>query len=342
MKLLMLFLACLWAPILTADAVPGETLGHLTGPLDPRFLAEHHLYDVIWGDGLFVAVGQADFEETEALLSSDGQRWERVSLGKAARPLGLSGDGAGALYGVAWNGSTFAAVGERILTSPDGKSWTVAASFSSCVFSRIAAHESTFVAVGADRGRGCIATSVDGVAWVDRTAALPSNTGVLASVAWTGSAFWAIGNVDQGRLGLSSVFFSSADGVTWSRQVGPEEFLVGVAAQGALLVAVGGLAQRGAIFASSDNGQTWTEGRTSSKQPFRAVTRSDSLFVAVGREGVAATSLDGVNWAERQSGVSQDLVGVVWNGSLFVTVGDGAVATSPDGMQWKPLGGRRR
>ena len=120
---------------LGADVISDATLGNLTGPVDTHFMLGHHLYDVVWGNEKFVVVGNGTFDETEVLLSTDGLNWERVSLGKPSRPLGLSSDSAGTLYGVTWNGSTFVSVGERILTSSDGKSWTVTAAFANCVFS---------------------------------------------------------------------------------------------------------------------------------------------------------------------------------------------------------------
>lgn len=323
-----------------AELPPSATLGHLTSPVDTRFLAEHHLYDVTWGNGRFVAVGQAAFDETEVLLSTDGQKWERVLLGKPARPLGVSSDGVGALYGVAWNGSLFAAVGERILTSPNGKSWTVAALSSPCVFARVIAHGATFVAVGADRGRGCLVISSDGMTWTDRTMTLTGNNAALSSLVWSGSAFVALGSVSQGKLGLASVVLSSPDGVEWTRQLGPQEVLVDLAWNGKTFVAVGGSGRRGAIF-TSPNARQWTERTTSVKHPLRAVGWNGGLFVAVGVEGVIATSPDGKRWTQRRSGASQDLLDLAWNGALFVIVGDGIILTSANGVQWQAAGQAR-
>jgi hypothetical protein len=162
-----------------ADSLSGATLGNLTSSVDTKMMLEHRLYDIVWGNAQFVAVGQGAFDETEVFLSADGVGWKRVSLGKPSRPLGVSGDGAGALYGVAWNGSIFVAVGERILTSIDGKSWTVTATFSPCTFSAVAARGEGFVAVGGNRGRGCLAHSSEGRSWTEETASLESNDAVL-------------------------------------------------------------------------------------------------------------------------------------------------------------------
>src|SRR5258708_7582801 len=104
-QLLALLILCIWSALSVADIISNATLGNLTGPVDTRFMPDHHLYDVVWGNEKFVAVGNGAFDETEVLLSANGRNWERVSLGKPLRPLGLSSDSAGTLYGVTWNGA---------------------------------------------------------------------------------------------------------------------------------------------------------------------------------------------------------------------------------------------
>lgn len=324
-----------------AESLLGATLGNLTSPVDARFLLAHHLYEVTWGNGQFVAVGNTGVDETEVLLSQDGKVWERVSLGKPSRPLGASETDVGALYGLAWNGLRFVAVGERLITSPDGKSWNVTAAFTPCVFSRVVAHYGMFVAVGGSRGGGCIATSSDGRSWVDRTEGIDSNTTILTDVVRTEEAFIAIGSANQGRLGISSDFLSSADGERWTHQPGPNDFLVDLAWNGVSLIAAGGLARQGAVFTSPDT-KDWTESRGSLKKPLRSVIWTGSKFVAVGIDGGVAISPDGVTWSEQHSGVFQDLLSVAWNGSLFVAVGDGVILTSVDGVHWQEPGAKER
>ncbi len=323
--------------IAVADALSGATLGNLTGPVDTRFMPDHHLYDVIWGNEKFVAVGGNAFDETEVLLSSDGAGWERVSLGKPSRPLGFSSVGAGSLYSVAWNGSLFVAVGERILTSSDGKSWNVTATFAPCVFSRIVAQNGQFVAVGGDRGRGCITTSTDGRTWTDRTAGIENNASGLSGIAWNGSTFVAVGATTLGRLGVSSVLLSSPDGVQWSRQSGPADVLVDIAWGLNLFVAVGGAGRQGDVFTSPDLHE-WADRTPQRSQLLRAVLWSGSLFVAVGERGGILSSIDGMTWSERQVPTGNDLLSVAYHNSLFVAVGDGVILTSSDGVQWRVAG----
>ncbi|MBI3245926.1 MAG: hypothetical protein HYZ50_05415 [Deltaproteobacteria bacterium] len=328
----------LWGAPVNAKAASSGTLGNLTGPVDTRSMLDHHLSDVTWGNGRFVAVGSAGLDEAEVLLSETGATWERVSLGAPTRPLGLSNDDAGALYSVAWNGSIFVAAGERILTSPDGKSWTRVVSFPSCVFSRVRAQGAQFVAVGTGRGRGCLATSPNGATWTDRSASLDVHNAVLTGVTWTGSEFLAVGTENQGRLGIASLFFSSPDGANWTRRLGPQEFLVDLMWTQAGAVAVGGVGQHGVIFTSLD-AKDWMESTAQKTAALRSVVWNGALFVAVGVGGAIATSIDGKSWTARKSAAVQDLLGLAWNGAFFVAVGEGALLSSPDGIQWRMLGG---
>ncbi len=74
------------------------------------------------------------------------------------------------------------------------------------------------------------------------------------------------------------------------------------------------------------------------------VDRSDSLFVAVGFEGVRTTSPDGVDWTPLSSGPRTGLLDIHWSGDQFVAVGAVSyldpprdaclVAVSVDGSEW--------
>ncbi len=339
MSLLLCVLFSLPSASLHAEPASSGTLGNLTGPLDTRSMLDHHLSDVAWGNGRFVAVGNMGLDEAEVLLSETGTTWERVSLGAPTRPLGVSGDGSGALSSVAWNGTTFVAAGERILASPDGKSWAGVASFSPCAFSRVRTSSGLFVAVGSGHGRGCVATSPDGLTWTDRSASLDGSNIVLTSVVWTGAEFLVVGTENQGRLGVVSRFFSSSDGMNWSRRLGPQEFLLDLVWTQVGAVAVGGVGAHGIIFTSPD-GKDWTESTAQKTAGLRSIVWNDALFVAVGVGGAIATSTDGKAWTAQKSAAVQDLLGLAWNGAVFVAVGDGVLLSSPDGSQWRILGSR--
>jgi hypothetical protein len=280
-------------------------------------------------------VGSGSLNATVALTSPDGEHWNKVSIGDSPG-LREAGEKPGVLYGVAWNGTMFVAVGERILASPDGRRWIVVATFPTCAFARVAANTSSFVAAGGFYGRGCLATSSDGRAWTDRTSTLPNNDSVLTDVIWTGSTFVALGNANRGIFGLTSVLLTSPDGGTWTQQFGANAFLSDVAWNGTLFVAVGSQVRQGSIFTSPD-GKTWTRVRANVSYPLRAIVWNGANFVAVGSGGVLVTSQDGKTWANRQSGTTADLMSISWSGSRFVAVGRGIILTSADGVTWRDV-----
>jgi len=303
--------------------------------LTARQLKDNYLYDVTWGNAQFVAVGSGSLNATVALTSPDGVHWSKVSIGGSPGVL-ESGEKPGALYGVAWNGTTFVAVGERILISPDGQRWAIATTISTCAFTRVAANQSLFVAGGGYYGHGCLATSPDGRTWTDRTSAFEGNDFVLTDVIWTDSMFVALGNANRGIFGITSVILTSPDGVTWTRQFGSNAFLTDVAWNGSLFVAVGGQARQGILFTSAD-GKAWAQKRLNIYYPLRSVIWNGTEFVAVGSGGVLVTSPNGQKWTNRKSGTTVDLMSIAWNGSRFVAVGRGVIVTSSDGIAWKNL-----
>jgi hypothetical protein len=60
------------------------------------------------------------------------------------------------------------------------------------------------------------------------------------------------------------------------------------------------------------------------------VAYGNGLFVVVGDDGAILTSPDGLNWTVQTSGTGIDLYGVAYGNGTFVAVGDdGAILTSP-------------
>ena len=132
------------------------------------------LYDVTYGNGTFVAVGNSG----AILTSPDGVSW-------TVRHPGI-GDH---LRGVTYGNGTFVVVGNSgaILTSPDGVSWTVQGSGTWNVLYAVTYGNGTFVAVGEG---GTLLTSPDGVNWT----AQDSGTGNdLTGVTYGGGTFVAVG-----------------------------------------------------------------------------------------------------------------------------------------------------
>lgn len=70
-------------------------------------------FDVVWGGGLFVAVGDDGSGGPEVQTSPDGITWTQRTAPNAT-----------ALEAVAWGDGVFVAVGDEVITSPDGVTWT--------------------------------------------------------------------------------------------------------------------------------------------------------------------------------------------------------------------------
>jgi hypothetical protein len=168
------------AVVNSTDGLSWEALGH--APVAS-------IYDVTWAGGEFWGAGYYG----NIMHSADGLDWGSLNWesGYSMNAIAFS-DGVGVavgdngtiftttdrthwirqyppttanLYGVAWNGISFAAVGETVVTSPDGKTWTThtaAAASASQPFWSVKSIQGQFVAVG-ENGR--IAASKVGTEW---------------------------------------------------------------------------------------------------------------------------------------------------------------------------------
>lgn len=264
------------------------------------------LYRVRWAAELskFVAVGAHGTTGFAGwypyiLTSVDGVTW--VSH-LTVNMLKFNGGG---LFGLAWNGSLFVAVGGStdaapttytlIATSPDGTTWTVRMDTSGGVYLRAVvwgAAAGLFVAIGDNvtAGDALILTSPDGITWTER--ANPKNF-ALYDITFANSLFIAVGAAD----GTDAYIITSPDGVTWTERSNPKNFAL--------------------------NSVLW-----SGKQ-FIACGAAD------GTDAYMITSLDGVTWTEVANPKNFALNGIAWDGTRYVAVGaadgsDAYIITSTD------------
>ncbi|MBK1694654.1 hypothetical protein CKO09_07870 [Chromatium weissei] len=253
-----------------------------------------------------------DVTATFAPITADtGSSWEQITITPPVTDW---------LYGVTWNGNTFVAVGAsgKILTSPDGLTWTPQTSNTSAWCTGVTWNGSRFVVVC---GAGKIVTSDDdGVTWVVRTSGT-ANT--IYKSTWSGSQFVAVGEV--------GTILTSSDGLTWATQnSGTVNNLYGVTWNGSQFVAVG---HAGTILTSTD-GETWTSITPVTANNLERVAWNGNKFVAVGSSGTILTSTNGSAWSTQTSGTNS-FYGLTWTGNQFVAVGlNGIILTSPDGETW--------
>lgn len=275
------------------------------------------LYEVVWGNGQFVAVGTGPGHV--ALTSPDGIAWSE-------HPTGLTDNNAG-LHDIVWNGAQFLAVGSYdvsqgvVLTSADGRNWTVRPQSARDLYTVAWNGNSVpnhYLALGPGGGSppDCLWTwySTDGSTWISNPVAVSSPNCRPRQIIWT-NQFTAVGD-----LGL---IMTSPDGATWTVQAsGTSDSLWDIVYASGLYVAVGGL--DGTVLTSPDS-VTWTP-RTSgmSSCTLEGVAHNGTIFIAVGNSCIL-TSPDGINW-HRQSGLplipgAGILADVTWSGFRWVAVG---------------------
>jgi len=225
------------------------------------------------------------------------------------------------LWGVAYGGGQFVAVGEKgvILTSPDARSWTARSSGTDAWLLHVAYGDGCYAAVGeADT----ILVSTDAIHWQRADPNLSSiGKERLNVVAFNRGAFWAFG--ENGETVSTERPFRP-----WSRSTGSRE--VGIWWRGytrgfekTVLVGSHGIRVDG------------TDRTPSGLRNLESVGFGNFRFVGVGAGGVTAMSMDGESWEAGTAGSPTALRGIAHFNGQFVAVGDGgAILTSPDGRSW--------
>lgn len=324
------------------------------------------LTDVVWANGLFVAVGgdlgfEFNPEQGVILTSDDGSTWvERY------RTESLT------LTAVAWTGSRFVAVGigDRVLLSPDGLSWSEQQLESIVGMLYLAWNGSKLVGAGGDDGYigahsyftsdngeqwfqapfGCefcqpksivasngrfvvagpwlkALVTDDGLAWIEAPYAGSIS---LERVAASDDGFVAIGPDIVGR---------SIDGYQWSvAELPTEEQVYSLAWCEDQYLAVG---DDGFMMSSSDGSQ-WTQ---LSKNSFdltgtlelNELATNGPIIVGVGEAGVIVTGRHGTDWERRSAPIEAEFNAVIWTGSAFWTAGQYGVLRSTDGVHWAQM-----
>lgn len=256
------------------------------------------------------------------------------------------------VWGAAWNGAYWVAVGEgttALATSPDGVNWTSRTTPFTVGYG-VAWNGTLWVAVGS--GTHTIAYSYNGITWTGAGTTLAIEG---RGVAWNGSLWVAVGS---GTGPGSHTIATSLDGITWTgRGVAAFRFsALGVTWTGARWIAVGTIAMLDIAIAYSTDGISWTKAAGGTLfNTARAVAWNGQLAVAVGLPGAAgtypiATSPDGVTWTARVAWTlnASSAYGIAWNGTNWVAGADSAqfagaganhtIATSPDGITWTGRG----
>jgi hypothetical protein len=329
---------------------------------------DEEIRDVVWTGHDFVAVSiwhllssedgsRWDVYDPTPLFTTLGVAWKAAGIeltaattaddlvfvtGSSGTALRRGADGGWALldvFGIAggptldeaiWTGSLWVKLsGGRILTSPDGWTWTTR--FNS--FHRLADlawSGGGFIVVGTRSGQDVIPislTSADARTWAFHEVPNLGSGVTLEGVTWDGGRWVAVGN--------SGSTATSRDGASWTPgAAGVADTLTRIAWTGSALIAIG---EHGALLGSSD-AVTWSSRRSGPTDWVFGATASPSGFVAVGRSGAVLTSPDGRSWHRHDTGIAESLLGVAWCGDRLLAVGhEGTAAESGDGASWSPV-----
>lgn len=345
-----------------------------------------YLRDVEWLNDQFVAVG----ENGTVLFSADGLNWTSESTGTAD-----------VLETIAWNGSTYAALGSgsftssdgvtwapvavaglfedavwaaglnlfvavdtngRILSSPDGMSWTERLDIDQVFSLEAIFWDGSQLIAGGDYGE--IMTSSDALTWVTRASAAD-----FERVRWDGTTLYAVGG--------PSKLATSPDGIDWSfhRTGYSGDYLRDIANSGSRILAAAQTYFMSTTLAldapwpthewtgatTVDNGVVWdgtqfvtvgsnggmrvsTDGisytyiystDTGTTDLLREIVYAGNQYVVVGYNGTVLTSPDLATWTVQTSGTSSNLFSVAYSGGIYVAVGStGTILASSDAVTW--------
>ncbi len=273
------------------------------------------LFSVVYGNGLFVAVG----ESGTVLTSPDGIAWSRQNSGTSAN-----------LGPIIYGSGVFLVRGPNVLfRSNDGTTWTSSPwageepidwlDFANDRFF-VFAHD---LRVNGDHA--IIFTSTDSTNWTRFNTGL---SGAAGTVAYGNGLYAAVGT-GFATVGLTAVPFvlTSTEATTWRGIYFDSPLywnlsLNDVAFGNGRFVAVGDGAN-----AYSLNGTNWNLALTSLH--LDSIAFADGVFVTVGA-GTVLTSTDGINWIARDPGGNFGLGGVAYGQNTFVAAGGLGIIVQSD------------
>ena len=192
----------------------------------PAFTGISMLASVAADDNGYLAVGRSG-DGAGAWRSSDGRSWTQApSAGGIATPhlrlLSVT-NWKGGFVAAGYVGAEFGEADAAFLTSPDGRTWTLAPTSPATRSARavsVTATGAELVAVGStgpgSTGPAAIWTSADGIAWT-RVADSPALSDLRLRAVAPDSAVRGAVAVGENTAGSIGAVLRSSDGVTWER-----------------------------------------------------------------------------------------------------------------------------
>ncbi len=343
----------------------GSVFLDISGTVSRPLPQGNHLYDITYGNGRYIAVG----ERGTVLTSANGVDWEPRLSGTDRTLSGVtfqddtfltvgnglfltsSGDAAAWFPAVANNGSPYVQPppeieltgidygkarfialgnGKSVLTSQDAGFWLVRENGISNAWHAAACSDALCVVVGHG-----ILSSADTITWEEQLAAdeiFSAGYTELQDVIYRENTFLAVG--DEGKV------MTSSDGSQWDVQTIPNFQATAVAFGAGRYVIVGGEDSDGddifdAGIMTSADGSVWSEEAVDILPPLNKVIYADGRFVAVGDNGLILTSSDGSLWTEQSTGPYDDINDLAMGDSqTLFAVGDRGFIASWNGNGW--------
>jgi len=297
--------------------------GKVSRPVMPRWLVERYLS----GENPIIEERVSLTASVTRGKASNTKEFTLVVPGRCKladtcwAPVGVIGDGAGALWGVAAGGNLWVAVGDHgaIYTSPGGFSWTKQDAGTWESLRAVAYNGRMWVAVGEH-----FLVSRDGVKWDVRSASFVNP--YLVGVAGSPSLWVAISH--------DGLIFTSTDGYVWEWRnlngKGTRTFNA-VAWNGKMWIITGG---KGLILTSSD-GLNWAEQVSGTTGNLHDVAWDGSQWLVAGVNEML-TSADGVVW--KRYDCLDAPARIAWGGSQWMGIpsisNSNSILTSLEGTGW--------
>lgn len=219
-------------------------------------------------------------------------------------------------------------VGNRVMTSPNGKDWTIRTSPADNNWTTVTFGNGLFVAVSASGTGNRVMTSPDGITWTLRTSA--------ADLIWGGLTYANGLFVATASSGSGQRVMTSPDGIIWTLRTTPaDNNWLAVTFSNNLFVAVATTGAGNRVMTSPD-GLNWTIRVSAEDNNWQGVTYGNGLFVAVANSGTnrVMTSPDGISWTARAC-PAETWFDVVFGNGKFIAVGLNKVMSSFDGIKWE-------
>jgi hypothetical protein len=303
------------------------------GPWESTNTPSNSWNDIIYAEGIYVAVASDNQENTERVVTStDGVTWTpRSAVGDDDGWRSLAhGNGMFVAVGTSQDGNA-----DPVMSSPDGINWTarVVPDDYGGYWNGVAYGNGLFVAVGfcsysPYTYASCSISSPDGVTWTSTST--PSSW--WYDITFGGGKFVAVGG-----SGFSDYpIMYSTDGMNWASTTSPngiDDTWATVTYGDGLYVAAGGNNFEGTstVLITSPDGITWTERPTIGIDGYwQGLTYGDGEFMAVGdcsASNCSMSSPDGINWTAYQIlGDDNDWYGITYNGDTYYVAGHGNIA----------------